>query len=100
MASETTESGVPAGAPPTNENFAQLLDESLSEQQRFEGQVITGKVVAIDNDYVLIDVGLKSEGRVPLKEFATPASQPNLAPGDPVDVYVERYEDRDGIVML
>ena len=86
--------------PPPKENFADLLDESLAEGNDFEGQVVKGTVLSIENDAVLIDVGLKSEGRVPLKEFVSPGQTPSLAPGDAVDVFVERYEDRDGVVML
>lgn len=56
----------------TNESFASLLEESLSGAASFEGRVVKGTVVAIENDMVMVDVGLKSEGRVPLKEFASP----------------------------
>ena len=64
------------------ESFAALLDESLGATSGLEGTVIKGTVIAVENDAVLIDVGLKSEGRVPLKEFAAPgdASQPAPQP--------------------
>jgi small subunit ribosomal protein S1 len=84
----------------TAENFASLLEESFLGQPTFEGQVITGTVVSVDGDFALIDVGLKSEGRIPLKEFAAPGRSPEVKIGDTLDVYVERYEDRDGQVML
>jgi small subunit ribosomal protein S1 len=84
----------------TAENFASLLEESFQGQASFEGQVITGTVVSVDGDFALIDVGLKSEGRIPLKEFASPGRSPEVKIGDTLDVYVERYEDRDGQVML
>ncbi len=87
-------------APASGENFAQLLEESLSGQESFEGRVIKGTVIAVDNDMVLIDVGLKSEGRVPLKDFATPGQDSEIKAGDSVDVFVERYEDREGVVKL
>ena len=61
---------------PTGEDFAALLEESLQEQSSFEGTVVKGTVVSIENDMALIDVGLKSEGRVPLKEFAGPGQDP------------------------
>ena len=75
----------------SKENFAQLLEESLSQTSRFEGNVVKGTVLSIDNDLVLIDVGLKSEGRVPLKEFATPGQDPEVNTGDVIDVFVERF---------
>jgi small subunit ribosomal protein S1 len=82
------------------ESFAALLDESLSGGEGFEGHVVKGTVVAIDNDVVVVDVGLKSEGRVPLKEFAASPQDIELHPGDTVEVFVERFEDRDGLVGL
>ncbi len=87
-------------APPSGEDFAQLLEESLGDHKSFEGRVVKGTVIAVDNDMVLIDVGLKSEGRVPLKDFATPGQDSEVKAGDSVDVFVERYEDREGVVRL
>ena len=54
---------------PTRDDFAALLDESLGGRDFMEGQVVHGKVVAIEKDFAIIDVGLKTEGRVPQKEF-------------------------------
>ncbi|MBL8666509.1 MAG: 30S ribosomal protein S1 [Rhodospirillales bacterium] len=82
------------------ESFAALLDESLGSSDGFEGRVVKGTVVAVENDMVVVDVGLKSEGRVPLKEFALTPQDVRLQPGDTVEVYVERFEDRDGLVGL
>ena len=88
-------------APPAiKENFAELLEQSISRDRGFEGRVVKGTVLDVAHEEVLIDVGLKSEGRVPLKEFATPGQEPQIKPGDTVDVFVERYEDREGIVRL
>ncbi len=84
----------------TGENFADLLDESLSEAETFEGRVVKGTVVELDGDVVVIDVGLKSEGRVPAKEFETPAEKNKPSIGDRIDIFVERFEDKDGIVRL
>ncbi|MFQ5765990.1 MAG: 30S ribosomal protein S1, partial [Rhodospirillales bacterium] len=94
------DSAAKAAAPVIKENFAELLDESLGPDKGFEGRVVKGTIIAVDHEEVLIDVGLKSEGRVSLKEFATPGQENELSPGDHVDVFVERYEDRDGIVRL
>jgi small subunit ribosomal protein S1 len=83
-----------------NEDFASLLDESLGVAGAFEGSVVAGTIVSIENDFAIIDVGLKSEGRVPLKEFAVPGRAHEVAVGDTVEVFVERYEDKNGEVML
>ncbi|MBI3113952.1 MAG: 30S ribosomal protein S1 [Rhodospirillales bacterium] len=88
-------------APPAiKENFAELLEASLKRDGGFEGRVVKGTILDIAHEEVLIDVGLKSEGRVPLKEFATAGQEPQVKTGDTVDVFVERYEDREGIVRL
>jgi small subunit ribosomal protein S1 len=84
----------------SGEDFAALLEESLQEQSSFEGTVVKGTVVSIENDMALIDVGLKSEGRVALKEFGGPGQDPELRVGDKVDVYVERLEDKNGEAVL
>ena len=65
------------------ESFAALLDESLTVAEGFEGRVIKGTVVAIENDMVIVDVGLKSEGRVPLKEFGVSPHDIKLHPATP-----------------
>ncbi len=85
---------------PTRDDFAALLEQSLGESQSFEGKVVKGRVTAIENDQVVIDVGLKSEGRVPLREFTPPGQAPQVAVGDDVDVYVDRVENAFGEAML
>jgi small subunit ribosomal protein S1 len=82
------------------ESFAALLDESFGAAQGLEGTVVRGTVVAIENDQALIDVGLKSEGRVDLKEFASPGKPPEIKVGDTVEVYLERMEDKHGEAQL
>jgi len=82
------------------ESFEALLNESFGSAEGFEGRVVQGTVVTVENDMVVVDVGLKSEGRVPLKEFAFSPQDVKLKPGDTVEVYVERFEDRDGLVGL
>ena len=83
-----------------SENFADLLAESFAEDSSIEGSVVKGIVVGVSDDHVTIDVGLKSEGRVPKKEFAAPGQDAEIQLGDTVEVYVERMEDRDGAAML
>src|SRR4030088_3226848 len=85
---------------PAKESFAALLDESLGVASSLEGTVIKGRVIALENDAVLIDVGLKSEGRVPLKEFIAGGAEPELHVGDIVEVYLERMEDKNGEAQL
>jgi small subunit ribosomal protein S1 len=86
---------------PTRDDFAALLNESLGgENEAFEGKVVKGKVTAIENDMAVIDVGLKSEGRVALREFAAPGQKAELAVGDEVEVYVDRVENSQGEAML
>ena len=82
------------------ESFAALLDASLAKTDAFEGTVVKGRIVSIDNDMALIDVGLKSEGRVAIREFATPGQPPEVDVGDEVEVYVERLEDKNGEAVL
>jgi small subunit ribosomal protein S1 len=82
------------------ESFAALLDQSLGSASGLEGTVIKGTVIAIENDMVLIDVGLKSEGRVALKEFSVPGRPAEIKPGDTVEVYLERMEDKNGEAQL
>jgi small subunit ribosomal protein S1 len=82
------------------EDFASMLDAMLGADTGFAGSVVTGKVIRIDDDFAVVDVGLKSEGRVPLKEFAPPGQKAEVQPGDVIELFVERYEDRDGAIVL
>ena len=86
---------------PSRDDFAALLNESLGgENETFEGKVVKGIVTGIENDLAVIDVGLKSEGRVPLREFALPGQKAELKVGDEVEVYVDRVENAAGEAML
>ncbi len=87
-------------ADPSTADFAAMLDESLGKSQGFEGAVMRGTVVNIVGDFAIVDVGLKSEGRVPLKEFASGGQAAELREGDTVEVFVDRMENRDGEAML
>ncbi|HYD99490.1 MAG TPA: S1 RNA-binding domain-containing protein, partial [Alphaproteobacteria bacterium] len=82
------------------DSFAALLEESLGRADSFEGSVVKGRVVAIEKDVAVIDVGLKVEGRVPLKEFGVRGRDGVLNPGDEVEVYLERVENALGEAML
>jgi len=85
---------------PTRDDFASLLEESFADGHAGEGQVVRGIVTAIEKDMAIIDVGLKVEGRVPLKEFGAKAKDGTLKVGDTVEVYVERIENALGEAML
>jgi small subunit ribosomal protein S1 len=82
------------------ESFASLLESTMNDGQRFDGRVVKGTIVAIRNDMAVIDVGLKSEGRVAIKELTGRGLNEEPRVGDVVDVFVERMEDRNGEAML
>ncbi|MBT7032240.1 MAG: 30S ribosomal protein S1, partial [Rhodospirillaceae bacterium] len=88
------------GLPTSTENFADLLEESFAGDARLFGKVVTGSVVSVENDFAIVDVGLKSEGTVPIREFRGADGDINVNIGDDVDVFVERFEDRNGVVIL
>jgi len=85
---------------PTRDDFAEMLDASLVGKEQFEETVVKGIVTAIEKDVAVIDVGLKTEGRVPLKEFSQPGQDVSLNVGDEVDVYVERLENAHGEAVV
>ena len=85
---------------PTRDEFAALLEESFATKSAIEGSVIKGKVTAIENDFAIIDVGLKTEGRVPLKEFGIGGQPAALNVGDEVEVYLDRIENAMGEAVL
>lgn len=85
---------------PSREDFEALLKEAHKEDEKFEGRVVKGTVVTVGSDFALVDVGLKSEGRIPLREFGTPGSNDEVQIGDTIDVFVERLENAQGEAML
>ena len=89
-----------AAAAPSREDFAALLEDSFTSGNLQEGAVIKGTVVAIEKDLAVIDVGLKTEGRVPLREFNGPGRQNDIKIGDTVEVYLERVENALGEAVL
>ena len=87
-------------ANPSRDDFASMLEESFTAGHSGEGQVVRGTITAIEKDMAIIDVGLKVEGRVPLKEFGAKGKESSLKVGDTVEVYVERIENALGEAML
>src|SRR5918911_57954 len=96
----STQTAVDRQMTPSREDFAALLNESLAREDVLEGSVVKGKVVAIEKDMAVIDVGLKMEGRVPVREFSMPGKPAELKPGDEVEVYLERIENALGEAVL
>ena len=90
-----------SSANPTRDDFAALLDEQLGGADGgFEGRVVKGTVTAIENGFAVIDVGLKSEGRISLREFSRGEDDHGLTVGGEVEVFVDRVENADGEAML
>jgi small subunit ribosomal protein S1 len=89
-----------AKATPTRDDFEAMLAESLGESKRFEGKVVTGTVIAIEKDIAILDIGLKSEGRVNVREFAAPGQASEMKVGDKVEVFLERIENANGEAVL
>ncbi len=85
---------------PTRDDFAALLEESFAQSDLYEGSVVKGKIVAIEKDLAVIDVGLKVEGRVALKEFGAQGRDGGLKVGDEVEVYLERVENALGEAVI
>jgi small subunit ribosomal protein S1 len=86
---------------PTRDDFAALLDEALGGRDFVEGSVVHGKVVAIEKDFAVIDVGLKTEGRISVKEFGVgPDGKATIKVGDDVEVYLERVENALGEAVI
>src|ERR1043166_6179369 len=89
-----------SAAAPSREDFAKMLEESFDHGNLQEGSVIKGTVVGIEKDLAVIDVGLKTEGRVALKEFQGPGRGNEIKIGDTVEVYLERVENALGEAVL
>lgn len=85
---------------PSREEFESLLNEAQQKTESFEGRVVQGTVVALEGDFALIDVGLKAEGRIPLREFRAPGGASAVKIGDTLEVFVDRIENAQGEAQL
>lgn len=85
---------------PTTDDFASMLEAVLETNPMTEGAVVKGTVTGIEKDIVIVDVGLKTEGRIPMREFYTPGEDTAVAVGDIVDIYLERIENALGDAVL
>ena len=95
MTTETTEETFS-----TDESFAALFAESIEKLDSSVGTVVKGTIISIENDMALVDVGLKAEGRVALKEFAEPGQSAEVKIGDQVEVFLDRLENAQGEAVL
>ncbi|MCB9072386.1 MAG: 30S ribosomal protein S1 [Bdellovibrionaceae bacterium] len=80
--------------------FGQMFEESLGEQDYKVGDIVAGKVVEVQSDYVLVDINYKSEGLIPINEFRFVDGKPSVSPGDNVEVFIDRIENENGMIVL
>src|SRR5579884_1275688 len=80
--------------------FAELFEASVKERDFNVGDVVQGRVLEVNPDYVLVDINYKSEGLIPFSEFQTADGKPNIQPGDIVQVYIDKVENENGMVVL
>ncbi|MDC3156850.1 30S ribosomal protein S1, partial [Pelagibacteraceae bacterium] len=84
----------------TNSEYDTLISKSLENSSAKEKSIATGKVISIENDIVTIDVGLKSEGRIPLSEFSRPGHKSEVEIGDETEVFIENVDNANGETLL
>ncbi|MAV90369.1 MAG: 30S ribosomal protein S1 [Bdellovibrionaceae bacterium] len=82
------------------ESFADLFEKSLDERDFKVGDIVKGKVVEVQEDYVLVDINYKSEGLIPISEFRVVDGQRDIKLGSEVEVYIDRIENENGMVVL
>lgn len=82
------------------ENFEELFEKSLGERDFKVGDVVHGRVVEVQDDYVLVDINYKSEGMIPISEFRLVEGQRNVSPGEEIEVFIDRIENENGMVVL
>src|SRR6516162_5955172 len=87
-------------SPGGEESFAALFEESLKKEDIKEGAIVRGRVIQVAKDYVVVDIGYKSEGQVPLEEFTGADGQPTVKPGDEIEVFLESRENENGLCVL
>ncbi len=84
----------------TGDDFASLFERSLEDRDFKVGDVVKGRVVEVQEDYVLVDINYKSEGLIPISEFRLVEGQRQVNVGDEVEVYIDRIENENGMVVL
>ena len=83
---------------PSMENFEKLVEDSFRQPK--EGEIIQGTVIRVGKENVMVDIGYKSEGQVPISEFLDRDGNVTVEPSDEIDVLIERREDENGIILL
>ena len=84
----------------SNSEYDALIDDSLKNSSAKEKSIATGKIISIENEVVTIDVGLKSEGRIPLSEFSRPGKKTEVVVGDETEVFIENVDNANGETLL
>jgi small subunit ribosomal protein S1 len=95
---ETVASNEGSAGSQGEEEFKELYEESLKTFQ--EGEVVKGRIVSVDKDFVMVDIGYKSEGRIPIHEFMSPSGEVVAKVGEAVDVLIEKRDDEEGDILL
>ena len=84
----------------SNSQYDSLINDYSKNSSAKEKSITSGKIVSIENDIVTIDVGLKSEGRIPLSEFNRPGQTSEIQVGDEIEVFIENVDNANGETML
>ena len=84
----------------SNEEYEALISKTFEGTKVKEKTIVSGKVVSLENDLVTIDVGSKSEGRIPVSEFHRPGQKPEMNIGDSYDVFIENVDNANGETIL
>ncbi|MBS0384687.1 MAG: 30S ribosomal protein S1 [Proteobacteria bacterium] len=100
MAAQAQNTTNNASLNPSRDDFATMLDQSFESRGMVEGKVVPATVVAIEHDFVVVDIGLKTEGRIPVREFFTDDNAPLPKPGEIVEVYLDRIENALGDAVV
>ena len=84
----------------TSESFENMFNASLTDRDYKVGDVVSGRVIEVQQDYILVDINYKSEGLVPISEFRAIEGQLNVKENDQIEVYIDRLENESGMVVL
>ena len=84
----------------SNSEYEDLITKSLNLDKKKEKSIVEGKVIAIDNEAVVVDVGLKSEGRIPISEFSRPGQEAEIQIGDSLNVFIDQLDGINGETKL
>ena len=84
----------------SNQDFSKLIDSTFKQNSKYEKKIINGKIISIEKENVIVDVGLKSEGRIPVSEFTRPGQEPEIKIGDKIEVFLDKLDDSNGEIRL